>query len=113
MKNQYRVNDQIRARDVRVVSDGGAEVMPARKALHRRKYPNGLIGPGLVTFSGQGRHLHIGQSQPHRAGGRDNQQKEDDDSETSDEVGGRPPEQQAVRQDFDISQYSSTGRGIA
>ena len=33
MKNQYRVNDQIRARDVRVVSDGGAEVMPARKAL--------------------------------------------------------------------------------
>ena len=33
MKNQYRVNEQIRARDVRVVSDGGAEVMPARKAL--------------------------------------------------------------------------------
>ena len=28
MKNQYRVNEQIRARDVRVVSDGGAEVMP-------------------------------------------------------------------------------------
>ena len=33
MKNQYRVNEQIRARDVRVVSDGGAEVMPTRKAL--------------------------------------------------------------------------------
>ena len=33
MKNQYRVNEQICARDVRVVSDGGAEVMPARKAL--------------------------------------------------------------------------------
>ena len=33
MKNQYRVNEQIRARDVRVVSDGGAEVMPARKAI--------------------------------------------------------------------------------
>ena len=33
MKNQYRVNEQIRARDVRVVSAGGAEVMPTRKAL--------------------------------------------------------------------------------
>ena len=33
MKNQYRVNEQIRVREVRVVSDGGAEVMPTRKAL--------------------------------------------------------------------------------
>ena len=31
--NQYRVNEQIRAREVRVVSDGGAEVMPTRQAL--------------------------------------------------------------------------------
>ena len=29
MTNQYRVNEQIRAREVRVVSDGGAEVMPS------------------------------------------------------------------------------------
>ena len=27
MTNQYRVNEQIRAREVRIVSDGGAEVM--------------------------------------------------------------------------------------
>jgi translation initiation factor IF-3 len=33
MKNQYRVNEQIRVREVRVVSDEGAEVMPTRKAL--------------------------------------------------------------------------------
>ena len=33
IKNQYRVNEQIRVREVRVVSDGGAEVMPTRKAL--------------------------------------------------------------------------------
>lgn len=33
MTNQYRVNEQIRAREVRVVSDGGAEVMPTRQAL--------------------------------------------------------------------------------
>lgn len=33
MNNQYRVNEQIRAREVRVVSDGGAEVMPTRQAL--------------------------------------------------------------------------------
>ena len=35
MKFQYRVNEQIRAREVRVVSDGGAEVMPTRKALEQ------------------------------------------------------------------------------
>ncbi|MCR5077103.1 MAG: translation initiation factor IF-3 [Prevotella sp.] len=33
MKMKYRVNEQIRVREVRVVSDGGAEVMPTRKAL--------------------------------------------------------------------------------
>lgn len=33
MTNQYRVNEQIRAREVRVVSNGGAEVMPTRQAL--------------------------------------------------------------------------------
>lgn len=33
MKNQYRVNGQIHVREVRVVSDGGSEVMPTRKAL--------------------------------------------------------------------------------
>ena len=33
MTNQDRVNEQIRAREVRVVSDGGAEVMPTRQAL--------------------------------------------------------------------------------
>ena len=33
MKNQYRVNEQIRAREVRVVSDEGAMVMPTRQAL--------------------------------------------------------------------------------
>ena len=33
MKNQYRVNEQIRAREVRVVSDDGASVMSTRDAL--------------------------------------------------------------------------------
>ncbi len=33
MKNQYRINGQIRVREVRVVSDGGSEVMPTRQAL--------------------------------------------------------------------------------
>ncbi len=32
-KNQYRINGQIHAREVRVVSDAGAEVMPTRQAL--------------------------------------------------------------------------------
>ncbi|MGI6243127.1 MAG: translation initiation factor IF-3 [Prevotella sp.] len=32
-KNRYRVNGQIRAREVRVVSDNGAEVMQTRQAL--------------------------------------------------------------------------------
>ena len=33
LKDQYRVNGQIHVRAVRVVSDGGSEVMPTRKAL--------------------------------------------------------------------------------
>lgn len=33
LKNQYRVNEQIHVREVRVVSDAGAEVMPTRKAM--------------------------------------------------------------------------------
>jgi len=33
IKNQYRVNEQIRVREVRVVSEDGSEVMPTRKAL--------------------------------------------------------------------------------
>ena len=33
MKNQYRVNEQIHVREVRVVGEDGSEVMPTRKAL--------------------------------------------------------------------------------
>ena len=33
MKNQYRVNEQIRVREVRVVGDDGSIVMPTRQAL--------------------------------------------------------------------------------
>ena len=33
MKNQYRVNEQIRVREVRVVGDDGSTVMPTRQAL--------------------------------------------------------------------------------
>ena len=33
MKSQYRVNEQIRVREVRVVGDNGSEVLPTRKAL--------------------------------------------------------------------------------
>jgi translation initiation factor IF-3 len=33
LKNQFRINEQIRVREVRVVGDEGAEVMPTRKAL--------------------------------------------------------------------------------
>ncbi|MCR4582096.1 MAG: translation initiation factor IF-3 [Prevotella sp.] len=34
MKNQYRVNEQIRVREVRIVGDNGATVMPTRDALN-------------------------------------------------------------------------------
>ena len=33
MKNQYRVNEQIRVREVRIVSDGNSTVMPTRHAV--------------------------------------------------------------------------------
>ena len=33
MKNQYRINEQIRVREVRIVGDGGSTVMPTREAL--------------------------------------------------------------------------------
>ena len=33
MKNQYRVNEQIHVREVRVVSEDGSELMPTRKAM--------------------------------------------------------------------------------
>ena len=33
IKNQYRVNEQIRVREVRIVSDGDSTVMPTRHAL--------------------------------------------------------------------------------
>ena len=33
MKNQYRVNEQIRVREVRIVGDGGSTVVPIRQAL--------------------------------------------------------------------------------
>ena len=33
MKNQYRINEQIRVREVRIVGEDGSEVVPTRKAL--------------------------------------------------------------------------------
>ena len=33
IKNQYRVNEQIRVREVRIVGDGGSTVVPTRQAL--------------------------------------------------------------------------------
>ena len=33
LSNQYRVNEQIRVREVRVVGDDGSQVMPTKKAL--------------------------------------------------------------------------------
>lgn len=47
MTNQYRVNEQIRAREVRIVSAGGAEVMPTRQALELAR----LQGVDLVEIS--------------------------------------------------------------
>ena len=34
MKNQYRVNEQIRVREVRIVGDEGSSVVPTRDALN-------------------------------------------------------------------------------
>ena len=33
IKNQYRVNEQIRVKEVRIVSDGGSTVVPTRQAM--------------------------------------------------------------------------------
>ena len=33
MKNQYRINEQIRVREVRIIGDGGSTVVPTREAL--------------------------------------------------------------------------------
>ena len=45
--NQYRVNEQIRVREVRVVGDGGSTVMPTRQALDLAKQQ----GVDLVEIS--------------------------------------------------------------
>ena len=34
LKNQYRINDQIRVREVRIVGDNGSTVVPTRDALN-------------------------------------------------------------------------------
>ncbi|MBQ1669654.1 MAG: translation initiation factor IF-3, partial [Prevotella sp.] len=34
MKQQYRVNEQIRVREVRIVGDDGSSVVPTRDALN-------------------------------------------------------------------------------
>ncbi len=47
LKNQYRVNEQIHIREVRVVSDAGSEVMPTRKALEMARQE----GVDLVEIS--------------------------------------------------------------
>ena len=47
MKNQYRVNEQIRAKEVRVVSDNGAVVMTTRQALEQARQE----GVDLVEIS--------------------------------------------------------------
>ncbi len=47
MKNQYRVNEQIRVKEVRVVSDDGATVMPTRQALELARQE----GADLVEIS--------------------------------------------------------------
>ena len=53
MKNQYRVNEQIRVREVRVVSEGGAEVMPTRKALDLARQQGVDLWRFLLTHSHQ------------------------------------------------------------
>ena len=47
MKMQYRVNEQIRVKEVRVLSDDGAEVMPTRRALELAQHE----GVDLVEIS--------------------------------------------------------------
>ena len=43
MKLQYRVNEQIHAREVRVISEGNAEVMPTRQALELARKEGGVF----------------------------------------------------------------------
>jgi len=47
IKNQYRVNEQIRAKEVRIVSDSGSEVLPTRQALDQARHE----GVDLVEIS--------------------------------------------------------------
>ena len=47
IKNQYRVNEQIRVREVRIVSDGGSTVVPTRQALDMARDQ----GVDLVDYS--------------------------------------------------------------
>ncbi len=47
LKNQYRINEQIRVREVRVVGEGTAEVMPIRQALDKAHE----LGVDLVEIS--------------------------------------------------------------
>ena len=47
MKMQYRVNEQIHVREVRVVGDDGAEVMPTRQAIEKARQ----LGVDLVEIS--------------------------------------------------------------
>ena len=47
MKTQYRVNEQIHVKEVRIVGDGGAEVVPTRQALEMARQQ----GVDLVEIS--------------------------------------------------------------
>ncbi len=47
MKNQYRVNEQIRVREVRIASEDGSSIMPTRQALELAR----IKGVDLVEIS--------------------------------------------------------------
>ena len=57
MKNQYRINEQIRVREVRIVGDGGSTVLPTREALDMaRDQGVDLVEPeGNEGQAGEGR----------------------------------------------------------
>ena len=55
MKLQYRVNEKIHVREVRVVSDEGSEVMPTRKALDLARQQ----GVDLVEISPNASRLFV------------------------------------------------------
>ena len=48
MKSQYRINDMIRVREVRIVGDEGSTVVPTRDALNmaREQGDEGQAGKG-------------------------------------------------------------------